>query len=116
VLEVGRRRRNQPAPPAAVFDALAGPARGWLVLLDDEVEPRVLGADAPHSLSWSSLWTKRPEAIVRFELPHDESGQGTDLGWTLLVGEPAPEATWIGHARKRLNQLINADLRYTFGQ
>jgi len=87
-----------------------------LVLLDDEVEPRVLGADAPHSLSWSSLWTKRPEAIVRFELPHDESGQGTDLGWTLLVGEPAPEATWIGHARKRLNQLINADLRYTFGQ
>jgi len=120
VLEVGRRRRNQPAPPHAVFESLASPHRDrnrpWLVLLDDEVEPKVVAADPPHALTWSSLWTKRPDAIVRFDLPYDFGRQGTDLCWTLLVDEPEPDAAWIGHARKRLNQLINADLRFSFGQ
>jgi hypothetical protein len=43
MLEAGRRQRNQPAPPHAVFEALTEPARDpdrqWLVLLDDEIEP-----------------------------------------------------------------------------
>lgn len=42
--------------------------------------------------------------------------QGTDLCWTLLVDEPTPEPTLLGHLCQRLNQLINANLRYTFGQ
>jgi hypothetical protein len=69
VIEVGARRRNQPAPPHVVFEALCepdrDPARPWLRLLDDE---------------------------------------------------PEPDASLLGHMRYRLNQLINADLRYTFGQ
>jgi hypothetical protein len=73
VIEIGSRRRNQPAPPHAVFEALADPdrdpARPWLTLLDDELRPQVV----------------RSEALV-------------------------------GHLGKRLNQLINANLRYTFGQ
>lgn len=46
----------------------------------------------------------------------DSEGQGTDLTWSLLVDEPAPEPPLIGHLRKRLNVLINAELRYSFGQ
>lgn len=41
---------------------------------------------------------------------------GSDLRWTLLVEEPLPDASRLGHLRKRINQLINADLRYSYGQ
>jgi hypothetical protein len=120
VLEVGSRKRNQPAPPHVVLEALTqpdrDPARPWLELLDDEQPPRLLETDKLGLVVWSSLWTKRPDAIVRFDLPADSSGYGTDLRWTLLVDEPMPDAALVGHMRKRLNQLINANLRYTFGQ
>lgn len=61
------------------------------------------------------MWTKRPDATLQFDLPAD-SGSGTDLCWTMLVDEPPPDAALIGHMRKRVNELINANLRYTFGQ
>jgi hypothetical protein len=120
VLEAGSRKRNQPPPPQVLFQALTepdrDPARPWLELLDDEQRPRLIEADHPHLVVWSSLWTKRPDAIIRFELPADRSGYGTDLRWTLLVDEPMPAPALLGHMRKRLNQLINANLRFTFGQ
>ena len=120
MLEVGRRKRNQPAPPHAVFVALTSPdrdqARRWLVLAPDEQPPQVVKADEPRLVVWSSLWPHRPDAILRFELPLDASGQGTDLTWTLLVEEPEPEPALLGHLRKRINVLINAELRYSFGQ
>lgn len=120
MLEAGSRKRSQPAPPHVVFEALIrpdrDPARPWLELLDDEQRPRLVESDKPGLVVWSSLWTKRPDAIVRFDLPADSSGYGTDLRWTLLVDEPMPDAALVGHMRKRLNQLINANLRYTFGQ
>jgi hypothetical protein len=63
MLEAGSRKRNQPAPPHIMFEALTqfdrDPARPWLEL---------------------------------------------------------PDAALVGHMRKRLNQLINANLRFTFGQ
>jgi hypothetical protein len=118
MIEIGRRRRALPAPPHVVFEALIqpdrDPARPWLRLLDDEVEPNVIRSAQPDLVVWSSLWTKRPDATIRFDLP--PGGQGTDLCWTLTVAEPAPDDALTGHLRKRLNQLINADLRYTFGQ
>jgi hypothetical protein len=118
MLEAGSRKRNQPAPPHVVFEALTrpdrDPTRPWLKLLDDEQRPRLVEADKPGLVVWSSLWTKRPEAIVRFDL--GSGGYGTDLRWTLLVDEPRPEAPLVGHMCKRLNQLINANLRFTFGQ
>jgi hypothetical protein len=63
---------------------------------------------------WTSIWRKRPDAVVRFDLPAARSG--TDLRWTLFVDEPCPAGGLLGHMRKRLNQLINADLRLSFGQ
>jgi hypothetical protein len=56
-----------------------------------------------------------PDAVIRFDLPQD-GGCGTDLRWTLHVDEPVPDDALLGHMRKRLNELINANLRYTFGQ
>jgi hypothetical protein len=119
-VEVGRRQKNQPAPPHVVFEALTkphrDPGRAWLKLGPDETEPQVLEVDEPHLVVWSSLWPGRPDARIRFDLPHDAGQQGTDLLWTLEVDEPEPEAPLLGHMRKRLNVLINAELRYPFGQ
>ena len=83
-------------------------------MLDDEVRPRVLRSEEPAVVVWSSPWVKRSDAVVRFDLP--PGGEGTDLRWTPFVEEPAPDGALIGHLRKRLNQMINADLRYSFGQ
>ncbi len=118
MVEAGSRKRNQPAPPSVIFEALTQPdragARKWLYLLDDEVRPRVVRGDEPAFVVWSSLWLKRPDAVIRFDLP--PGGEGTDLRWTLLVDEPVPGDALLGHMRKRLNELINADLGYSLGQ
>ncbi len=116
MVEAGSRRRSQPAPPHIIYEALTQPecagGRTWLHLLDDEVRPRIVESDEPGLVVWSSIWLKRPDAVIRFDLP--SGGSGTDLRWTLLVDEPLPVDAMLGHMRKRLNQLINADLRYSF--
>ncbi len=119
MLEAGTRRRGQPAPPHVVAQSLTepdrDPARPWLLLLDDEQRPRVVEARLPELVVWSSLWPRRPDARVRFDLAPDGGG-GTALRWTLLVDEPLPDASTLGHLRKRINVLINASLRYSYGQ
>ncbi|MGH3636568.1 MAG: hypothetical protein ACRDV3_16380 [Acidothermaceae bacterium] len=119
MIEVGSRMRKQPAPPHVVFQSLIEPDRDpyrpWLDLLDDEQRPRVVRRQDPGMLTWSSLWSKRPDAIVEFVLAPSSDG-GTALRWTLYVEEPVPSDALVGHLRKRLNQLINANLRFTFGQ
>jgi hypothetical protein len=119
MLEAGSRKRKQPAPPRVIFEALTSPTReqgrSWLHLRDGEQAPRIVEAQEPALVVWSSLWAERPDAVVRFELPPEAAGQGTDLRWTLLVDEPLPDPALLGHLRKRLNELINADLRYSFG-
>jgi hypothetical protein len=120
VKEVGNRRRSLPAPPHVLFEALTqpnrDPQRQWLLLLEDEMAPRVVEARQPVSVTWSSLWTKRPDAIIHFDLPREDGGLGTDLRWTLHLDDPLPDAAMLGHMRKRINVLINANLRYSFGQ
>ena len=119
VHEAGSRQRSQPAPPHVIFEVLGDPdrdpARPWLILLEDEQSPQVVDAQEPTFLVWSSLWRKRPDARIRFDLASDDAG-GTRLRWTLLVEEPLPDPSLLGHLRKRINELINANLRYTFGQ
>jgi hypothetical protein len=115
---VGSRQRHQPAPPPVIFDDLCDPhrqpARPWLRLRDDEITPAVTEAHRSDRVVWSSLWLTRPDAVVHFDLV--EARGGTNLRWTLYVDEPLPDAALLGHMRKRLGELINANLRYTYGQ
>lgn len=103
-----------------MHDALVQPnrdgVRQWLTLAADEQRPDVVEAVRPGLVVWSSLWANRPDALIRFDLLQDDSGQGTDLTWILLVDEPEPHPALLGHMRKRINELINAELRYSFGQ
>lgn len=119
MLEAGSRRRSQPAPPHVVVEALTDvdrdATRRWLLLLPDEHPPLLISTKAPDLVVWSSLWQKRPDARIRFDVASDGAA-GALLRWTLLVEEPMPDPSLLGHLRKRLNELINANLRYTFGQ
>lgn len=118
MLEAGTRRRNLPAPPHIVFEALTepdrDPSRPWLDLLPDERRPTITG-EPPATVQWSGLWPSRPDAVVRFDLRTD-GGSGTNLRWTLLVDEPLPDASKTGHLRHRINRLVHGNLRATFGQ
>jgi len=100
-----------------IFEALTDPnrdpARAWLLLLEDEKPPRVVEVNEA-IVVWSSLWTKRPDARIRFELVAED--QGTGLGLTLLVDEPLPEPDLLRHMARALNELIDTNLRCTFGQ
>ena len=120
VIEAARRRKSQPAPPHVVFEALTQPDRDphrpWMHLLPAEVRPTVVRAQPPHLLVWSSLWTAHPEAQVQIELTQRAHDSGTDLTWTLLLPDPAQEVEEVRAMRKRLNRLINGDLRETFDQ
>lgn len=120
MVEIGFRKRNLPAPPHVVFGDLTvpnrGPDRPWLNLLHDEMAPTVLQSREADYVVWSSLWPRRPDARIRFDLREGGPGGGTDLRWTLTVDEPAPDERLTGHMRKRINTLIHANLRYTYGQ
>jgi hypothetical protein len=119
VIEIGSRARTLPAPPSVVWESLAEPrrpgARSWLELLPDEVEPRVLEAARPYRLVWSSLWPSRPDDQVHLELTAVR-GEETSLRFTLLTPAEVPDQSKAGHLRRRLNQLLFADLRYSYGQ
>jgi len=110
--------KKQPPPPRIVFEALLhpdrDPARPWLSPGTDEVLPTVIESSAPSLVVWSSLWAARPDARVRFDLT--PAGYATELRWTLFVDEPVPDDEAITRMCTRINRLINADLRYTFGQ
>ena len=118
VIEIGSRARRLPAPPPVVWTSLTQPreptARPWLKLLADEVEPRVLTATKPDRVVWSSLWPSRPDDVVHFELAVVRGE--TLLRFTLLTPEDPPDEGRTGHLRRRLNHLLFADLRFSYGQ
>lgn len=117
--EISSRRRTQPPPPHVVYEALINPdrdpTRPWLTLHEDEQKPTVLEAIPPHLVIWTSLWPWRPDARIRFDITGPSSGSAT-LRWSLLVDDPVPDAETSIRMRKRINELINANLRFTFGQ
>ncbi|WP_285782426.1 hypothetical protein [Microbispora sp. NBRC 16548] len=119
MIELGSRERRQPPPPHIVWQSLTEPrrpgGRQWLDLHPDEVEPRILRAVEPELVVWSSLWPERPDDEIRFDIRPTADG-GCSLRWTLLTPTEAPEQSVVGRLRHRLNFLINALLRFSFGQ
>ena len=122
VREIDSRCRSQAPPAHVLFEALCEPSRDpqrpWLDLLDDETPPRILESHYPDSVTWSSIWKDRPDAIIQFDLTRDAAGHGvgTDLRWTLYLDDPPPADELVGQMKFRLNLLINGNLRYSFGQ
>jgi hypothetical protein len=116
---IGSREKVLPAPPHIVWRSLARPhdpaARPWLRLDEDEVEPRVLVAEEPGLVVWSSLWPRRPDDVVRLELRAVADG-GTALRWTMTTEDEPPDASATEHFRHRLDHLLWADLRLSYGQ
>ena len=118
MIEIGSKARKLPAPPHIVWQSLTEPrrhgARPWLNLLPDETDPRVLEAEHPMHVVWSSLWPSRPNDRVQFDLA--AVGSETLLRFTLLTPDDPPDQSKSGHLRGRLNQLLFADLRFSYGQ
>jgi hypothetical protein len=118
MIELGSKTHKLPAPQRVVWESLTHPhkqgTRPWLNLLSDEIEPEILVAEEPNRLVWSSLWPSRPHDQVLLEL--SSLGVETALTFTLLTPEEPPEASKLGHLRKRLNHLFGADLRFSYGQ
>lgn len=118
MIELGSRERTQSPPPHIVWESLTDPrrpgGRQWLDLRPDEVEPRILRAVEPELVVWSSLWPERPDDEIRFDIRPTENR--CSLRWTLLTPGEAPEQAVIDALRHRLNLLINAQLRFSFGQ
>lgn len=85
------------------------------MLLDDEIEPVILEAVEPELVVWSSLWASRPDDQVRFELSSVAGGQ-TSVRFTLSTPADPPDRSKLGHLRKRMNTLLFADLRLSYGQ
>ncbi|MCK9877405.1 hypothetical protein MXD61_18660 [Frankia sp. AgPm24] len=113
---IARRRKAQPPPPWVVWEALTepnrDPARPWLEPRMGETVPRVLEARHPTLVVWSSLWLAHPDDQIRFDLA--PSGSDTSLEWSLLSPRQiGPEE--VSPRRRRLNELINGQLRDTFG-
>src|SRR5205807_8032621 len=118
-MELGaRRERTQPPPPAVLWETLVEPrrpgGRQWLVLVEDEVEPKVLRAERPSLVVWSSLWSARRNDQIRFVIT-DDGGGGSSLKWGLETDDAPPSPAVLGRMRYRINFLINGEMRYSFG-
>ncbi len=118
MIEFGSKARKLPPPPAIVWASLMDPhqagTRPWLHLLPDEVEPAVLHSERPNLVLWSSLWPSRPNDQVHLWLT--AVGLETLLKFTLVTPDHAPDASKTGHLRRRVNHLLFADLRFSYGQ
>ena len=117
--EIARRRRTQPPPPHIVYQALIDPdrdpTRPWLCLHEDEQRPEVVEAVELERVVWTSIWPWRADARIRFELSGSRRSS-TTVCWRLTVDDPVPDEAAIVRMRKRVNELVNANLRFTFGQ
>jgi hypothetical protein len=113
------RRKAQAPTPSAVFESLAEPqlpgARRWLHLSADETAPEVT-ATVPHSaVAWSSIWPDHPELVIEFHLGPGPGG-GTDLEWRLLSPRESPGDAAVRCLQRRMNEIVNRDLRLSYGQ
>lgn len=114
--ELARRAHKLPPPPRVLWADLVSPrrsgARVWLELAEGEQWPTVLESVEDERVVWSSLWTRRPDDRIVFEVSPDGDSSKVEVVW--LAAAPLP-----GHAsplRHRLTKLIAEELRYSYGQ
>jgi hypothetical protein len=111
------KRRAQAPPPWVVWEALsdpfASPDRPWFDVQPDEQPPAVLAQARPSLVAWGSIWPDQPDLAIEFRI--EPAGAGSMLNWTLLGPEGVLDPADIGRRRYRLQQLINGQLRETFG-
>ncbi len=97
-MDVFGDRSHRFAPPAWVmFDALTVDLHKWLDLASAEVRPRILEAERPNRVVWSSFWPVSPNDTV--ELPDSgstrsspgTSGNGSTRGREPFVNRHRPE-------------------------
>lgn len=116
--QLGQTARSQAPPPPIVYAELLRPGgtppRVWLQLREDEAPPVVTVIREGTELRWSSLWILHPDVVIDFAVARH--GAGTLLTWTLRTSGPEPSAATVGHLRRRIQELINRDLRFSFGQ
>ncbi|MGI8868767.1 MAG: hypothetical protein ACR2F6_07940 [Mycobacteriales bacterium] len=112
-------RNKTLAPPphivwASLIDPHADPTRRWLILLHDEVEPRVLESTKAERVTWSSLWPDRPDDTIQLEVePHR---CGTRLRWTAYTPDVLPDDECRREIRYRLDKLLFGNLRDAYDQ
>ena len=109
-------RSTYPQSAAAAFVVgLSRSASHWnasVVDVRSTNEPGVLDIDDPGCRM--VLIPQTPDQEIRFELASDE-GSGTDLTW-ILTSPVEMDGAAVGHRRFRLNHLLWAELRYSYGQ
>jgi hypothetical protein len=108
------RSKTQPPPAWAIYEALSDPVadqarREWLDLRDGELPPRVVQAVFPSLVVWASLWPDRPDDQIRFDI------EDRRLTWTLMGEASDGGRRTPGPIGYRLDVMINADLRISFG-
>lgn len=118
---IADRTRSQPPPAHVVLETLrvpnADPIRPWLELVQDEIGPWITHLEGSDQVIWTSLWPRRPDLFITFTVTPESGGVGCRLRFVVTA-----DATWpvedglVGQVRYRLNQLINGNLRCSYGQ
>jgi len=115
---VGRRGGTLPAPPRIVFDALAEPhrpnTRAWLELRGSELEPTVVETNPPTRLVWTAPWPDRPEDRIEILIRAAPGGE-SHVEWVLWSVDGTPPDS-RKRSFQRLQEMIQRDLRLSFGQ
>ncbi len=111
---VASKEKGHAPPPHLIWDCLNEPSEPadhpWLVLIDSEVAPRVLEANRSGLVVWSSPWPDRPRDQIQVTSTSD--GDGARVRWTWATPDPPPDEATVRARRHRLNQVVNADLRF----
>jgi hypothetical protein len=118
LIALAQRRKTQPPPPWIIWELLSDPFqsedRPWFDRRDGEQPPMILSATKPQAITRSSIWSDHAELIIEFQI--EPCGPGAAVTWTLLGPEGCLDDLEIRQRRRRLNQLINGQLRDTFDQ
>ena len=112
------RTRKQPMPTPVLFEALRRPTSGhprqWLTLQPGEQCPTATAATEPREVVWTTVWPDLTGAVIRFVIETD--GPGSQLTWTLEIPDHPVADVRRATLTRRIDELVNRDLRLALGQ